>query len=403
MPNYWYTARDERGNAVNGTLAAPSSEALADQLKRMGYLVTKSRELAGNVALDSAFQGLRRVSYDELVLFNVQLSKMIQVGIPLVTALTTLTQQTANAKLRTAVGDVARSVESGSSFSEALGHHPSVFSPLFLNMVRAGEVSGKLDDILRRLAVFAKRQAELHHQVMTALTYPALLMVVGVGAIVFLLLGIIPKFMKIFLDAHVPLPLPTLVLYQISQMLRQCWAFVAGALAALAIAARACLRRPQVRRRVDAVLLKLPVAGELVRKTAIAQLTRTLETLFASGVPVLESLAIAEQTCGNAVIADVCRIVQTSVKQGGAISEPLRVSGEFPPMVVQMIAVGEVSGTLDHMLGEIAEHYEELLQHSLKRLTALIEPFFLIIMGGLVAFIMASILLPLFRMINVIH
>ena len=403
MPNYRYTARDERGHAVTGTLAAPSSEALADQLKRMGYLVTQAREVAEGVALESAVQRLRRVGTDDLVLFNVQLSKMIQVGIPLVTSLHTLSEQTENAKLRAAVSDVARAVEAGSSFSEALRRHPSIFSPLFINMVHAGEVSGKLDDILRRLAVFSKREAELEQQVKTAMTYPALLLVVGIGVITLLLVGVIPKFITIFMEANVPLPLPTQILYYASQALRQYWLPLGGGLFVAVAAVRMYAKSPAGRRQLDTLYIRLPVVGDLVRKTAVARLAHTLETLFASGVQVLESLSIAETTCGNAVIADVCRSVQGSVREGGMLSEPMRVSREFPPMVVQMVAVGETTGTLDHMLGEIAEHYDELLRHSLKRLTALIEPFFLLIMGGMIGFIMASVLLPMFRMVNVIR
>jgi type IV pilus assembly protein PilC len=403
MPNYRYVARDERGHAVSGTLAAQNSEALADQLKRMGYLVTQAREVAEGVAIESALQRWRRVGTDDLVLFNVQLAKMIQVGIPLVSSLHTLSEQTENARLRAAVSEVARAVEAGSGFSEALKRHPSIFSPLFINMVRAGEVSGKLDEILRRLAVFSKREAELEQQVKTAMTYPALLLVVGLGVIVLLLAGVIPKFITIFMEANVPLPLPTHILHLASEALRRHWLPLGAGLAAAAAGARMYAGSPAGRRQVDAIGIRLPVVGDLVRKTAVARLTRTLETLFASGVPVLEALSIAEQTCGNAVIADVCRSVQGSVKEGGTLSEPMRISREFPPMVVQMVSVGETSGTLDHMLGEIAEHYDELLRHRLKRLTALIEPAFLLIMGGLVAFIMASVLLPMFRMVNVIR
>ena len=402
MPNYHYTARDQRGNAVNGTLAAPTPEALADQLRKMGYLVTKSQELIEGVSVESLFAKLRRVGYDDLVLFNVQLSKLIQVGIPLVTALDTLMQQTENPTLRGAIGDVARKVEGGTAFSEALATQPGIFSPLFINMVRAGEVSGRLDDILKRLAVFAKRQAELRQQLMTAMTYPTVLLLVGCAAMAFLLTGIIPKFMKIFLEANVTLPLPTLILYQISQLLRQYWLLLLGVLIGVGLAVRSYVRTPVGRRQFDTALLKVPVIGDLARKAAISRVARTLETLFSSGVPVLESLAIAAETCGNTVIAGACLTAQTSVREGGSMSDPLRVSGEFTPMVVQMIVVGESSGTLDDMLREVAEHYDELIQYSLKRLTALIEPFFLIVMGGMVAFIMASVLLPLFRMINVI-
>lgn len=403
MPNYRYTARDERGNAVAGTLAAPTLEALADQLKRTGYLVTQTREVAEGATMEGVLQGLRRVSYDDLVLFNVQLSKMVQVGIPLVSALSTLAQQTENRRLREAIGDVARTVEAGASFSEALGRHPSIFSNLFVNMIQAGEISGKLDEVLRRLAEFTRHQASLREQVKTALTYPAILLIVGVAVIGFLVTGIIPKFMKIFLEAGVALPLPTAILYRVSQLVRGYWAWGLGGLALAGWASSRWIHTPQGRRTLDPMLLELPVIGPLVRKVALSRFARTLETLLSSGVPILESLSIVEKTCGNVVIEDVIRTVQTSVKQGGAISDPLKMSQEFPPMVVQMISVGEASGTLDHMLGEIADHYDELVQHGIKRVTAFVEPVFLMIMGGMVAFIMASILLPLFGMVNVVR
>lgn len=403
MPNYRYAARDEHGNQVSGTLAAPTPEGLADQLKRLGYLVTRSRELAEGETLEGLLQRLRPVGYDELVMFNVQLSKMVQVGIPLVTSLETLTRQTDHPRLRDAIGDVTCNVEAGSSFSEALQRHPGIFSPLFVNMVRAGEASGKLDEVLRRLAVFAKRQAELREQLKTAMTYPALLLVTGIAASTFLVLGIIPKFVKIFLEAGVPLPLPTLLLSALSQALRRYGVWVLLGLAAAGVGLGRLLRTPAGRRQLDRLLLKIPVVGELVRKAAIGRMARTLETLLSSGVPVLESLDIAAKTCGNAVIADVCQAVQANVRQGGTITDPLKVSAAFPPMVVQMLAVGEASGTLDHMLGEVADHFDEWIRYSLKRLTSLIEPLFLIIMGGMVAFIMASVLLPLFRMVNVIR
>jgi type IV pilus assembly protein PilC len=402
MPNYRYTARTERGAAVTGTLAARSPEALADELKRMGYLVTQSRELAQRGALAGFAQRLGRVPYDDLVLLNVQLSKMVRVGIPLVSALDTLAGQTPNSRLRAVMAEVARSVESGTSFSEALERHPAIFSVLFVSMVRAGELSGKLDEILRRLAAFAKHQAALRQQLATAMTYPVVLLVVGIAVMTFLVMGIIPKFMKIFLEAHVALPAPTLWLYTISQALRRYGIVLLGLVVACGAGLRWYVRTPGGRRLRDAALLRIPVVGDLARQAGLSRLARTLETLFSSGVPVLESLAIAEQTCGNTVLADACRSAQASVKRGGTISEPFQASRQVPPMVVQMIRVGETSGTLDQMLGEIAEHYDELVGHGLKRVTALIEPLFLIVLGGLVAFIMASILLPLFRMVNVI-
>ena len=403
MPTYQYAARDERGGAVNGTLIAPDAEALAERLKRMGYLVTKSREVSESSPADHFAQLLHPIGYNDLVLFNVQLSTMVRVGIPLVMALDTLSQQVDNASLRLTIADVARNVEAGNGFSESLARHPRAFSPLFINMVRAGEVSGKLEEILRRLAAYAKHQADLREQLKTALTYPILLLLVGLSVITFLLLGIIPKFMSIFLAAGVPLPLPTLILYTLSQAVRRYGLAMLFLAAFGVVAAVRYVRTRSGRQRFDAFLLKLPVIGSLARKTALARFARTLETLLSSGVPALESLAIAERTCGNAVIAQAVAAAEASVRRGGAISDPLRLSHEFPPMVVQMISVGETSGTLDRMLTEVADHYDELVRHGIKRVTTLIEPLFLIVMGGLVALIMASVLLPLFRMVNVIR
>lgn len=402
MPNYRYSARDERGNAVRGTLAAPSPEALADQLRHRGYLMTSSREVAEGASSDTLFQRARGVGTDALVLFNVQLSTMVQVGIPLVTSLETLAQQTEHPRLRLMIDEVAETVEAGASFSEALTHHPSLFSPLFISMVRAGEASGKLDEILRRLAKFTKHQARLRQQLTTALTYPVLLLVVGLGAGTFLVTGIIPKFMKIFLEAHVPLPLPTRLLYAVSEVLRQYWVGILVGMTAAGVGLQRYVRTPHGRRHMDVILLRIPVVGDLVRSAALSRLARTLETLLSSGVPVLESLSIARDTCGNAVLADVCRRAQASVRAGGTVSDSFKAGREVPSMVVQMIAAGESSGTVDRMLGEIADYYDELIHHGIQRVTVLIEPAFLIVMGGMVAFIMASVLLPLFRMVTVI-
>ncbi|MBI4598512.1 MAG: type II secretion system F family protein [Candidatus Omnitrophica bacterium] len=400
MPTYQYTARDQRGQQVRGAQAASSVEALADALRRRGYLVTTHQEV-GAFAVNAA-RGLQlfgpRVGYDDLVLLNVQLSKMVQVGIPLVTGLETLEQQATNPALKTTLADVARRVQGGESFSDALSHHGRIFSGLFINMVRAGEASGKLDDILRRLADFTKHQAQLREQLVTAMTYPIALLAVGIGVGTFLITMIIPKFMKIYLEADVPLPLPTLLLYQLS---RHWWLIIGLLIAAVALLGW-YVTTPAGRRQLDALSLRVPVLGELVRRAALSRFARTLATLISSGVPILESLAIAELTCGNAVIADACRAAASHVKEGGSLAEPLNASREFPPMVIQMILVGEAAGTLDQMLEEVANHYDELVQHGIKRVMSLVEPMFLVVMGGMVAFIMASLLLPMFRLVNVV-
>jgi type IV pilus assembly protein PilC len=209
--------------------------------------------------------------------------------------------------------------------------------------------------------------------------------------------------MRIFLEAGVELPLPTLLLHRLSELLRHQWGWLAAAGAALAFGARAALRMPSGRRALDAWVLGLPVIGPLVNKVVLCRFARTLETLVSSGVPILESLAIVEQTAGNVVIGGVVKQMHANVRQGGSLSDPLKASSHIPPMAAQMIQVGEASGTLDHMLKKLAEHYELLVRHGIVRATAFIEPVFLMVMGGMVAFIMASVLLPMFRLVNVIR
>lgn len=404
MPSYTYTARDERGQAVSGTMAAATTEALADQLKQMGYLVTGAKPAALHTSsVTNWLARFSRIRYDEVVLFNVQLAKMVEVGIPLVTALDTLAKQTEQARLQRIITEVGKQVEGGSSFSEALARHPAAFSSLYVSMIRAGEASGKLDAVLHRLAIFGQQQAELRQQLTTALTYPCLLLVVSALVATFLIVRIIPQFMRIFLEAGVTLPLPTLLLYRLSEVLRHDWMWLLGAVVACGAALRLWARTASGRRRLDRWLLGLPVIGPLVKKVVLCRIARTLETLVSSGVPILESLSIVEQTAGNTVMGGTINAVQASVRRGGGLAEPLKSSPVFPPMAVQMIGIGEASGTLDHMLGQIAEHYELLVQHGIKRATAFVEPVLLVFMGGVAAFIMASILLPMFRLVNVVR
>jgi type IV pilus assembly protein PilC len=228
-------------------------------------------------------------------------------------------------------------------------------------------------------------------------------LVMGTAVCTFLIMGIIPKFMTVFTDAGVPLPLPTQLLFQLSVVLRSYWLAIFGGLGLAVVTLWVYGRTPGGRRVYDMLVIKIPVVGELIRRTAMARFARTLETLLSSGVPVLESLEITEQTCGNVVIGDVIQKVQHNVRQGGTLHEPMQVSREFPPMVVQMVMVGETSGTLDQMLGEIAIYFDETVKYSIKRLVTLVEPAFLLVMGGMVAFIMASILLPIFKMVQVIQ
>ncbi len=401
MPQFDYTARDGRGRMVTGMLAAASPELLVDQLRQSGLTVTAVREKQAVLVRAGLTNWWESVSKDQRLLFSMELAKMVEVGIPLLTALRTLANQGESSVLRRIILDVATRIESGASLSDALRRHPRVFNEVFISLVRAGEASGKLDEVLRRLSDFSRQKASLHQQLVTALVYPCFLLVFGLGIMVFLVMGLIPKFMVLFIEAEVPLPTPTRVLYAASQMMQQQWLLVLLVLAACLALVVTYARSPVGHAQIDAALLRIPVIGSLVRQVVLSRLSRTFQTLVASGVPMLDALQIVEQACGNRVIARVVRAVHDNVKQGGTISEPLAASPHIPPMMAQMISVGEASGTVDQMLHHLADYFDERVQHGVKRVTAFVEPVFLIAMGAMVAFILASVLLPLFSLVSV--
>jgi len=271
---------------------------------------------------------------------------------------------------------------------------------LFTNMIHAGEVAGNLDEILSRLASFAEHDAELKQRITTAMFYPMILAVAGSLVIILIIVTILPSFAKIFIDANVPLPLPTLILYNANLFIRAFWKYVIAAIVGLYLLLRWYKGTPNGKYAVDKILLNIPVWGKLIRHSTIARLTRTLASLISSGVPMLQALDVAEKTLDNAIISNVLKNVYSSVSKGETISKPLADSGEFPAMPVHMIAVGEETGALDIMLNKVADYYDMATDYSIKRITALLEPIFLVVIGGAVGFIFASILLPIFQMVK---
>lgn len=401
MPLFIYKARDEFGKQIKGSMEAKNREALAIKLSGIGYFVTEITEQ--KTALKLSFgERFTKVSKQDLILFNVQLANMIAAGLSLLTSLRTLTKQVENHKFREVIQDVYRSIEAGSNFSDALAKHPQVFTPLMVQMIHAGEVSGTLDQVLSRLAVFAEHQADLEEKIKGAMVYPIILSVVGVGVIIFLSLFLIPMFVDVFLKAGVKLPLPTRIVYLFSQIVKQYWYVILAGFIALVVALRTFFKTPKGKLLFDKYLLKTPVIGVLARKLAIARFARTFATLTASGVPILECLEIVEKVVGNEIISRVIKRVRDGVSEGSKIAEPLRISEEFPPDTIQMIAVGEESGSLDTMLTKIADYYDTSVNYSVKKLTTLIEPLFLIVIGVAVGFLLMSVFMPMFEMMKVV-
>jgi len=400
MPTYSYKARDESGKMVSGMMEAANKDILASKLQKLKYTVTSITEKAIPFSIDKFIGKFTRVKLNDLVMFNVQLANMISSGISLPTSLLTLKDQIENERLKEAVNEVYDDIKGGLTFSDALKKHPDIFPNLFTNMIHAGEVSGNLDEILNRLAVFAEREQELRQRISTAMFYPMILAVVGIFVIIGIIVTILPSFAKIFIESNVPLPLPTRVLYNANIQIRTFWRHAVVVLIGLFFLLRWYKKTPAGKYNIDSMVLNIPVVGKLIRQATIARLTRTLASLIAAGVPMLQSLEVTEQTIDNAIISRVLKNVYSSVSKGESISAPLKESGQFPAMPVHMIAVGEETGALDAMLNKVADYYDMSTDYSVKRLTSLLEPVFLVVIGGMVAFIFASILLPIFQMVK---
>jgi type IV pilus assembly protein PilC len=403
MPLYSYRARDASGKAVKGTMEAASKSDLIDKFHKMGYMVTSVSETTPGMNLGSMLERLRRVSSEEMLIFYIQMSNMISAGITILMSLSTLERQAENKTLKEAIGGVSRRVEAGDSLSKAFAADRRLFPDLFVNMIKAGEASGKLDAVLMRYARFFENQEDLRQKVKSALFYPTILMCAGVAVTLFIVAVVIPQFAEIYMKVGINLPVPTLVVYRAGTAIKHYWYYILVAILVIAAVLKFYFSTAKGRLLLDTMKLRLPVISPLYRKVAIARLTRTLGTLFGSGVPILQSLDIVREVAGNVVLARVMESVRKSVENGERISEPLKVSEEFPPDVVQMIAVGEETGSLDTMLNKIADFYDMVVDYAVKKLTAVIEPLFLLIIGAMVGFIMASMLLPMFDMIKVLR
>ena len=403
MPVYTYKARDGFGHLIHGRMEAKDEEALATRLKKLGFLATALRERSDTFTLEDLLDLFQRVKEDHLVMTTLQLAKMVRAGIPLLDTLKTLTDQTEDRYFRAVLSDVARNVEGGSALSEALSRYPRIFDAGYVSIVKAGETSGKLSDVLERIATLLEERMELKQKIKTALTYPCALVIFGVALSTFMVVYLLPTFMDIFQKANVPLPGPTQFLYDVSQFLRHFWGVIFFVVLSMPFVWQFLLRWKKSHLLIDRFFLEVPLFGPLVRRITISRFAQNFETLLSSGVPILEALEVAKKTSGNLVIMEVLEKAQSRVSQGESLAQPLKESKEFPLMPVHMIAVGEESGTLDEMLGHIASFYQKTVDHSIKQLTALVEPLFLMLMGGMVGFIMASLLLPIFRMVKLLR
>jgi type IV pilus assembly protein PilC len=400
MPQFRYSAMDAAGRNVSGTLEADSLDVVRAKLNDLNYHVVGIRETKPRTNPIEWFNNLQRVKLRELVLFSRQFATMIDAGLSVVKCLDILQQQSRDPKLKEVIAQTKHDVGSGASLTEALAKHPRVFSGLYVNMIRSAEAGGILDQVLDRLAGFLEKEQEVRNKVKSAMMYPAVVFVFAILMLCALVFFVLPKFKMIFESMQLKLPLSTRILLNFSAYTGRYWYVVVVGLIGLVIAYKVLAATERGRYQVDNVKLKVPIMGDLMLKTAISRFARTFGTLISSGVPVLRALEITVETAGNRVVADAVSKARASVKEGEKISTPLLGTKVFPIMVVQMIAVGEETGRLDHMLVKVSDFYDDEVDATLKGLTSLIEPLMIVGLGGIVGLIAVSVISPIYSLVG---
>jgi type IV pilus assembly protein PilC len=400
MPTFSYSARPATGGDIrSGEIELETKEEVLQYLHRQRLIPVTVRQKERQIS----FKIGTGIKTRDIVIFTRQFATMINAGLPLVQSLDILAEQTENTNLRSVIQDVLYDVECGHTLADAMRRHTKVFSDLYVNMVAAGEAGGILDTILLRLATFLEKNDALIRKIKGAMIYPGVILTVAVSAVVILLLFVIPTFQQMFASAGIPLPLPTRVVIASSAFLQAYWWACAAAGGAGAFALRQFYRTDEGRLVIDRLLLRVPIMGDLLRKAAVARFTRTLGTLVSSGVSILEGLEITARTAGNKVIHDAVMGSRASIAGGDTISGPLKQSGVFPPMVVQMINVGEQTGGLDDMLSKIADFYDEEVDAAVEALLSAMEPVMIVVLGVVVGGMIVAMYLPIFDMINAVQ
>jgi type IV pilus assembly protein PilC len=400
---YQYSVRDRAGKLVTGSLTADSEALVVQRLKAMGYAPLSVTAQNAGMKKEIKIPGFGgKVKLKEISIMARQFATMINAGLSLLRALTILTEQTENKVLAGVLGTVRNEVEAGNALSAALGKHPRIFPPLMVNMTKAGEVGGFLDSVMLQIADNYESEVKLKAKIKSAMTYPIVVLCIAVLAVFGMLLFVVPTFTKMFKQLGGKLPLPTQILVDISNSLTLLLPVVVIGFVAFVIIWGRVKLTPQVRNVVDPLKLKLPVFGNLFKKVAIARFSRNLGTMMKSGVPILQSLDIVADTTGNVILARAVRDIQKSIREGESITSPLANHAVFPPMVAQMMAVGEDTGALDAMLVKIAEFYDQEIEATTESLTALLEPIMIAFLGGIVGSMIVALYMPIFKIFSLI-
>jgi len=402
MDVYVWEGRSRKGTMERGELSAANEAAVRLALRRQQIQAIKIQTKPKDILQGLKFGRRKKVKEKDIVVFTRQFATMIDAGLPLVQCLEILASQQDNTTLKEILLKVKADVEAGSTFADALRKHPVVFNELFCNLVTAGETGGILDTILNRLAAYIEKSMNLKKKVKGAMVYPIAVLAIALVVVIGMLVFVIPVFQKMFADMGGTLPAFTQLVINLSDFMRRYFLLVAAALVVLYIAFRRYYKTEKGQERIDGYLLKLPVFGNLIRKVAIAKFTRTLGTMLSSGVPILEGLDIVARTSGNKIIEKAILKTKMSIGEGKTIAEPLGASGVFPPMVVQMISVGESTGALDSMLSKIADFFDDEVDAAVAALTSLLEPLLMVFLGSAIGAIVVAMYLPIFQMASIL-
>jgi len=404
MAKFKYVVKDKSGKTLKGVLEAPSKELALQSLRSKGMITISLGEEKGGLFSLATFKigGKKKIKIDDLVIFSRQLATMVDAGIPLVNALDILAEQVENPSLKQVLSKIRDDVETGSSLSEALARHANVFSALFINMVKAGETSGMLDEILDRLATYLEKTSSLQKKIKAALVYPAAVTIMALFITVFLMLKVVPVFGEIYSGFGAKLPTPTQIMINVSDIMRNYFYIAIGVLVLAGFLFKRYIKTEKGKINFDKLKLNLPVFGALIKKVSVGKFTRTLSTLIRSGVPILGSLEIVSKTAGNRVVEIAVEQVRKNVKEGEPIAEPLARSGIFPSMVVRMISVGEQTGELEKMLAKIADFYDEQVDTAVSGLTSLIEPLIIAFLGIVIGGLVICMFLPILQITSLV-
>ncbi|GAB7026540.1 type II secretion system F family protein [Geotalea toluenoxydans] len=399
MPKFDWEARSKSGSAQKGVMEAPSVAMVEAQLKKYGFTGITIKEAGKGLSFKIKFPGGgKKIETKDLVVFTRQFATMIDSGLPLVQCLDILSSQQENKTFKEILIKVKESVESGSTFADALSKHPKAFDQLYVNLVAAGEAGGILDTILNRLAAYIEKAMKLKKQVKGAMVYPITIMAIAVIVVGVILVFVIPTFAKMFADFGGELPAPTKFVIALSNFLKKYIIVIIAAFFAAKVAFSKYYATASGRKAIDQLALKLPVVGPLIRKVSTAKFTRTLGTMISSGVPIMDGLEIVAKTAGNVVVEKAIYDVRQAISEGKTMAEPLAACGVFPPMVVQMISVGEATGAMDAMLNKIADFYDDEVDDAVGALTSMMEPLLMVFLGTTVGGLVIAMYLPIFKL-----